>query len=140
MRYPARDQVALEQCPVADETVWLAHATGFVAAFVTPAKRDRWELFLTQRPDRMRRESSKLHSDLDRRTCRLVTELPSNVRSTGVYYDFFNAPRLVPATVAIAAGTGRDAIFSLTPGVLAVYVFHEYEEWLCESPGPPAGR
>ena len=124
----------LETLPVVDEADWLRHATGFVAAFVNPAKRERWQWLLSSRPRRVGRDSHKLHADLDRRTCRPVHVLPEEVVRAGVYYAFAGAPRALPAdAVALADGAG-DAILSVVPGGLAVYFFHEGERWLCQSP------
>jgi hypothetical protein len=123
----------LEACPNADEAEWLQHAAGFVTSFVAPARRERWAELFARRPRRIRRDSHKLHSDLDRRTCRRVAELPAALRGDGLFYGFFDAPQVVPAgSAAVAAGAG-DAIFSLVPGKLAVFFFHEGEVWLCQS-------
>src|SRR4051812_3326335 len=70
---PNRWQI-LESCPAADEATWLRHATGFAAAFVAPAKRERWLELLTRRPRRVGRDSHKLRADLDRRACRRAGE------------------------------------------------------------------
>src|SRR5262245_31142914 len=115
----------LETCPAAEDADWLRHATAFARAFVVPAKQDRWTELLTRRPRRIGRNSDKLHSDLDRTRCQLVTALPAAVRGTGLFYGFFDVPRIVPATSAAVAAGGGDAIFSVVPGVLAVYFFHE---------------
>lgn len=123
----------LVECPLADEAAWLQHATGFAAAFVTPAKRERWAEMLSRRPRRVGRDSHKLHSDLDRRCCRVVAELPAAIRGSGLFYGFFDAPRVVPVESAAVVAGGGDAIFSLVPGKLAVYFFHEGEVWLCQS-------
>ncbi len=124
----------LEACPPIDEATWLQHATGFTKAFVTPAKRQRWLELLTRRPRRISRNSHKLHSDLDRRTCGCVGwSVPADVRGAGAFYDFFDAPRLVPVDLIPSAAGAGDAIFSLTPGRLALYVFHEGEIWLCRA-------
>jgi hypothetical protein len=123
----------LEACPVADEADWLRHAAGFAAAFIAPHKRERWAEMLARRPRRISRHSHQIHADLDRRVCRPVDELPATVRGSGLFYGFFDAPRVVPAAdVAIAAG-GEDAVFSLEPGKLALFFFHENEVWLCQS-------
>jgi hypothetical protein len=123
----------LEACPVADEADWLRHAAGFAAAFVSPPKRERWAEMLARRPQRIGRDSHELHADLDRRTCHRVAELPAVVRGDGLFYQFFDAPRVVPAAGAAVAAGGSDAIFSLVPGELAVYFFHEGEVWLCQA-------
>jgi hypothetical protein len=124
----------LESCPAADEALWLRHAEGFAAAFVVPAKRERWRELLTRRPRRIGENSHKLHADLDRRTCRLAGEAPpAGLRGEGLFYGFGDGPRVVPADLAAAAAGGRDAIFSLVPGELALYFFHEGEVWVCRS-------
>ena len=125
----------LESCPVAGEALWLRHATAFVTAFVTPAKRHRWHYLVTQRPSRIRRSSSKLHSDLDRRTCRSVGVVPAGTRGDGVFYAFDLDPRIVSVDTAAVLASG-DAIFSLVPGELALYFFHESEVWLCQAGRP----
>lgn len=126
----------LEACPVADEATWLRHAAGFVAAFVAPDRRDRWAELLARRPRRTDRNAHKLHSALDRRLCRRVAALPPSIRGLGLFYRFFDAPRVVPAEDAESAAGGGDAIFSVIPGELAVFYFHEGELWLCQSPRP----
>ena len=124
----------LESYPAADEADWLRHATAFVAAFVTPAKRERWLWLLTTRPRRVGRDSHKMHADLDRRTCRSVSCLADEALRPGLYYRFADVPRVLPGgAVALADGAG-DAIFSVVPGELAVYFFHERERWLCRAP------
>lgn len=123
----------LEACPAADEADWLRHAAGFAAAFVSPARRERWAELLARRPRRIGRDSHKLHAHLDRRVCRPVSDWPAGLRGDGVFYGFYESPRVVPATQAEAAAGGGDAIFSLVPGRLAVYLFHESERWLCGS-------
>ena len=123
----------LEACPPIDEARWLRHATGFAAAFVAPLKRGRWLDLLSRRPRRISRDSHKMHSDLDRRSCRCVGgSVPAEIQAAGVFYDFFDAPRLVPADLVSSAAGGGDAIFSLVAGKLALYVFHEGEIWLCQ--------
>jgi hypothetical protein len=122
-----------EECPVADEAVWLQHATGFATAFITPDKRERWAELLTRRPRQIGEKSHKMHSAIDRRCCHIVSELPPEIRGSGLFYMFFDVPRVVPAERAAVAAGGRDAIFSLVPGKLAVFFFHEGEIWFCES-------
>jgi hypothetical protein len=121
----------LEACPVAEEADWHRHATGFAAAFVSPERRARWAELLTRRPRRNSRDSHKLHSHLDRRFCHPSNHWPADLRGNGLFYDFFEVPRIVPASQAETVAGGGDAIFSLVPGVLAVYFFHEGEIWLC---------
>jgi hypothetical protein len=122
----------LQACPVAEEANWLRHAAGFAATFVGPAKRERWAELLARRPRRIGRNSHKLHADLDRRVCRPVSDWPTSLHPDGVFYGFFDSPQVVPAALAEAAAGGGDAIFSMVPGELALYFFHEGEIWLCK--------
>ena len=62
-----------------------------------------------------------------------MAQLPAAVRGAGLFYDFSDAPRVVPAAGDAVAAGGGDAIFSLVPGTLAVYFFHEGETWLCQA-------
>jgi hypothetical protein len=130
----------LLKCPVAEEAVWLEHVAAFTAAFITSAKRERWLELLTKRPRRIVRQSHKMHSDLDRRTCRNVGEVfPAGLKGAGLFYDFSDPPRVVSVELAAQlAGRGRDAIFSLVPGELALYFFHEGEVWFCQARGKGA--
>ena len=134
MDTPSRKSQVLESCPVADEAVWLRHIMGFVTAFVTPSKKERWLDLLSRRPRKILGHSHKLHSALDRRTCHVVgKETVADLRGIGVFYDFHaDGPRMVPADLAVDAAEAGDAIFSLVPGELAVYFFHEGEVWLCQ--------
>ncbi|MCE9533833.1 MAG: hypothetical protein K8T89_22305 [Planctomycetes bacterium] len=123
-----------EACPAADDAVWRKHASGFVEAFIVPTKRERWLELLTKRPHRIGRYSHKMHSDLDRRTGRRVESFSSaGLKGEGVFYAFADLPRVVRAELAARAAGGRDAIFSLVPGKVAVYFFHEDEVWVCQA-------
>lgn len=120
--------------PVVDEADYLRHMSAFVSSFVESRKRERWLFLLTQRPKRIGRDSHKMHSDLDRRTCRRF-EIPSElekIRSPGVFYEFRDQARWVDAPTALALPY-FDSILSIVPGRLAIFFFHELETWLCES-------
>jgi hypothetical protein len=123
----------LAACPIADESIWLRHAAGFVAAFVAPDRRERWAELLARRPRRIGRDAHKLHAALDRRVCRPVPDWPAGLHGDGVFYGFSDSPRVVPAPLAQAAAGDGDALFSLVPGALAVYFFHEGETWVCRA-------
>ena len=134
MSQPERWQL-LANSPVVPESVWLEHASKFVTAFVVPEKRERWAEVLSNRPRRLTRDSHKLHSALDRRTCYCVGEVAPDLQGEGVFYGFCDVPQLVPATLAAVAAGNCDALFSLIPGELALYFFHEGEVWLCGKKG-----
>jgi hypothetical protein len=51
---------------------------------------------------------------------------------TGVYYDFYDQPRNLTIEQATEISVANDAIFSIKPGKLALFFFHESEIWLCK--------
>jgi hypothetical protein len=124
----------LEAAPIADEETYLRHMTGFVESFVLPARRERWLYLLTERPKRIARDSHKLRNDLDYRRCStLGGDGDPEINQDGVYYEFVEEPRLLSPAEADRIGSGQDAIFSVVPGRLAVFFFHEFQSWLCRS-------
>jgi hypothetical protein len=58
--------------------------------------------------------------------------VPADLKGTGLFYAFAGTPRVVPVELLRELQLG-DAIFSLVPGELALYFFHEGEVWLCRS-------
>jgi hypothetical protein len=107
------------------------HLEAFARAFVISAKRDRWVELLTRRGKNVYANSHKLHSALDRRYCTMIADFTGLDDSlSGVYYDFFSPPIITFLKEAAIKSSG-DAIFSIHPGRLAIYFFHEDEVWLC---------
>jgi hypothetical protein len=123
----------LEATPVADEVTYLRHMTAFVEAFVLAARRERWLYLLREKPKRAPRDAHKLRNDLDVRWCTGPWSYGDDLGLTqdGVYYEFFGEPHVLSPAEAESIGTGRDAIYSVVPGRLAVFFFHEFETWLC---------
>lgn len=110
-----------------------SHLAMFAQSFLLPDRRDRWAELLVRRRTNVSRNSHKLHSALDRKYCDRVDTLPAPAFDRmGVFYDFFDEPVVVSCSAAIKAGAGCDAVFSLDPGKLAVFFFHEGETWLCK--------
>ena len=113
------------ECP---EDVYQTHIAAFVSAFVERERCERWLHLLTTRPKQFLKNSHKLHNHLDNSRC---TESPEptllDLAATGMFCNFHadSQPLLVTGHRAIELGTGHDAIFSVVPGKLAVYFFHE---------------
>lgn len=108
------------------------HLTAFVAAFVAPAKRERWHELLTRRGRNVLRHSHKLMDALDGRYCvRADGGWDLDPLRLGVFYDFHGEPETIPVAEAVVRGDGRDAIFSLDAGRLAIHFSHESWAWLC---------
>jgi hypothetical protein len=78
--------------------------------------------------------SHKLLGDLDPQYRQCVGEVaPAGLQGDGLFYSFYDAPRVVPAASAGLVAGSRDALFLLVPGELAVYFFHEGTVWLCRA-------
>src|SRR5262245_42979985 len=122
----------LEAAPIPDEPTYLRHMDGFVRSFVLPARRDRWLYLMTERPRRIARDSHKLRNDLDYKLCQeLGGGGDPEIKRDGVYYEFCGEPHILNMEEADRVGCGRDAIFSVIPGKLAVFFFHEWQSWRC---------
>jgi len=122
----------LAAAPIADDSTYVLHMTRFVESFVLPSRRDRWLFVLTQRPKRADRDSHKLRNDLDYQWCReLGGGIAPEIKQAGVFYEFRGEPKILEPDVAEFVGWGHDAIYSLSPGHLALFFFHEFQSWLC---------
>jgi hypothetical protein len=123
----------LETASLADETAWTEHFTGFVNSFVQKSRRERWLHLLLKRPKQIYSNSHKLHSHLDWSRCsRLENASQLNPKSKGVYYSFMDEPVILTVSDAFVVGPDNDGIFSIVPGKLAIYFFHENENILCK--------
>lgn len=117
---------------LADEAMWTEHFTGFVNSFVQKSCRERWLHLLLKRPKQIYGNSHKLHGHLDWSKCsRIENTNQLSQKSKGVYYDFRNEPVILTVADAFLVGPDKDGIFSILPGKLAVYFFHENENVLC---------
>jgi len=114
------------------------HLIKFAHAFVAEEHIPRWLHIVIERPEKAKREITKFENYLNRERCYLMkgAELFSSSLSKkygnqlGVYFDGDG-----PAVLKTAAEAGEwrpDAVFSLKPGKLAVFFFHEGWAWHCE--------
>ena len=120
--------------PICDAETYGAHVRAFVEAFVQRERRERWLHLLLHRPKQLTKNSSKLRSHLDRRYCIEVSDLTSLLNDQdGVFCDlgFASGPVVITTLRALKLGDFRDAIFSMAPGTLAVYFFHEGTAFIC---------
>ena len=124
----------VQKAKTADAEIYRKHVDGFVNNFVLKAYRDRWREFLLKRPKQLFSKSSKLHNHLDWNICSVLKNEDAFVaqNKSGIFYDFYDEPRMLSAEEAFYVGSGNDALFFVEPGKKAVYFFHEYENYLCQ--------
>ena len=113
---------------IADE-----HLLSFVDAFVEQPRRTRWKQLMKKRGQKLFEISHKLEAVLDHSSCRRIDDVHACFREAeGVFYEFSDEPRWVSLDIAVALGTDRDAVFSITPGKRAILFSHEGRFWLCQ--------
>ena len=121
------------ECP---DDVYNVHIVAFVSAFVLRNHRDRWRQLLSMRPKQLLKNSHKLYNHLDKSKCSESSDYAVLAPATvGMFCDFHAAspPLLLTGQRAIELGRGHDALFSIIPGKLAVYFFHEDISIVCRS-------
>ena len=110
------------------------HMELFAKVFVEKNRRDRWVGILTKHKNKNFSLSSKLFDHLNRNLCSRNDELEGvTANSTkGVFYNFYDEPIEITFEEAKEIGNGIDAVFSIKAGSLAVYFFHEMENYVCK--------
>lgn len=111
------------------------HLEAFARSFVLKSKVDRWVGILTKHKSKNYSQSSKLYDHLDHRFLTRNDDLTKLVSDEfiGVFYDFSDPPQEMSFAEAKSVGDGSDAIFSIEPGKLAVFFFHEYENYVLKT-------
>ncbi len=125
----------LEAAPTPENKMYQEHMAGFVNSFVVKSRRDRWLYQLSKRPKNILRDSHKIYDVLDRTKCSLIKDESSlsQLRGDGIYYEFFDEPKVLSVRNALLIGPFGDAVFSLVVGKVALFFFHENEIWLCRT-------
>lgn len=92
------------------------HLRSFAEAFVMGSRKDKWLALLSERPENILSQSSKLFNYLDHNYIEQNDAL-SNVSSDdmrGVFYDFINEPKCISFKEAVEEIKGRDVLFSIS--------------------------
>lgn len=117
------------------------HLEAFIQVFVDPARRDRWRLFMLDKPDKAARELHTLQLDGQHATWLGRNErgssplLEAMKGKLGIYFTFKGSPvwmRMEDGALQ-SDWQGEDAIFSIVPGKLAVYFNHDYVSVVLQS-------
>lgn len=123
----------LDTAPKASDNQFKEHITGFVNSFVEKNRRERWLDLLLHQSKQLYSNSHKLYNHLDKdRYCLLTSAKNLDQQSIGIYFNFLDPPVILSVRDAFIVSIGIDAIFSLKPGKLAIYFFHENESFLCK--------
>lgn len=109
------------------------HLTAFVDAFVSNARKDRWHYLFEKNSHRTCLNSHKLLTALDTRYIvrddGLNTIKSHNVK--GVFYRIGRGdPEVDDLRHILEDDPYCDAIFSIVPGKLAIFFFHEIETYV----------
>lgn len=108
------------------------HMVSFAEAFVLSNRKGRWIGILSNHKSKNLKHSAKLYDHVDRRYW-VRNDLLEGVSvgdAIGVFYDFYDSPRVISFSEAKKLGQGIDAIFSLKAGRYAVLFFHEHENYV----------
>jgi hypothetical protein len=109
------------------------HLVAFVNAFVRKDRRSRWHFLFEQNSDKAYRNSHKLLNDLAREFVIRDDALQnvSNPYQQGVFYPIGREePRVETLDQILKGDPFCDAIFSIDPGRLAIFFFHEFETYV----------
>lgn len=118
------------------------HIRAFVEAFIAKDFQDRWRHIMLEKPEKAKQGLRKFDRHLDARYCTLLPlsdSLPASLAKTfgaklGVYFDGIEPPCKITAAIASSITNERsiDAIWSMVPGKLVLFFFHEGWSWKCE--------
>lgn len=111
-----------------------SHMRSFAESFVLQERKEKWVDLLQTRPENILTLSSKLFNYLDHNFIEQDDSL-NNVTAQdtiGVFYDFKSEPKCISFKNAIEEAKDNDAIFSINPGKLAVYFYHEGWNFVCK--------
>jgi hypothetical protein len=118
------------------------HLRGFAEAFIDKAHVDRWIHIIFEKQKKAENELRKFERHLDSRYCTMLNSadtFPVSLSEEygtklGIYFDGSEPPCKITAPEAgsLVAERSTDAIFSMIPGKLAIFFFHEGWSWKCE--------
>jgi hypothetical protein len=140
MRKESTKYVPVEVKPVScGEEIAKEHLIAFANSFIAKEHIARWIHITLEKPAKAYREMVKFNQYLNQSKCQLIKGpdvFPLSLAKKygpglGVYFD--GTGPAVHMSAAEAGMPERDAIFSIEPGRLAIFFFHEGWAWHCES-------
>lgn len=126
----------LEKAEIVDEELWRRRLSIFIKNFVIKEKRHRWHHLCLEKPGKAKDNAHKIHNDLIWSFCSKLnyeSEMALTKRkSKGIYYAFSSEAWWLSPSDAFLIGHGYESLFFIDEGNVAVYFWHEMEEYLCK--------
>lgn len=115
------------------------HLSEFAKSFVEKDWIERWLHFLIEKPEKAFMELVKFERHRNKKTTSYFEnnfELEKLLgkdfeKVKGIYFDGFDKAEELSLFEAFESGQGKDALFSIQAGRLAIFFFHEGEIFLC---------
>lgn len=136
MTYFCQHEEILNKAEQVGEDEWKRHISAFIQSFVVQSKRARWRHLCIEKPGKAQTVAAQMYADIMWERCerldhRAHTALSSR-NKMGVFYDFSGSARWLTPTQAMKAGHDRDSIYCIEEDKLALYFYHEMEDYLCK--------
>lgn len=118
------------------------HLEKIVKSFISKDRRERWFHYLLEKPEKiMDLRMSRFYGQRNERTTKYIKKEDflkvfgnDFDKVKGLYLDEFEGvAEFLNLSEAIEKGYGREAIFSVKAGELALFFTHEYEFFLCQN-------
>lgn len=117
------------------------HLEKFIKSFIQKERAERWNYFLIEKPEKAGdREMMKFYGHRNEKTTSYIKQgdfssiFGKNYENVkGMYFDDFDTKaENLSLSEAVEKGSGREAIFSIKAGELALFFTHEYDVFLCQ--------
>ena len=110
------------------------HLKTFAEEFVLDSRRDKWITLLSERPENILSQSNKLFNYLDHNFIEQDDSLVDVAADDmlGVYYDFDGELECITLKDAVNKDKEGDSIFSISPGKLVIFFYHEGWNFVCK--------
>lgn len=117
------------------------HLEKFIKSFVRKSRNERWIYYLIEKPEKVSDlEMMRFYGHRNEDTTEYIKreDLPKVFgndfeKIKGIYFDEWNCkPEVLTLSQVLENAHGREAIFSVKAGELALFFTHEFEIFLCQ--------
>jgi hypothetical protein len=115
--------------------VAIKHLESFIKSFIKNQYKDRWIYFIFKKKSNVSIELKKFENHYDNRFSKIINKNDNKYDDLkGLYYNGGPEIKLLYFDEAMQLNTNNseDAIFSVKPGELAFFFFHEGWMWKCQ--------